>query len=61
MLKLEYVIQKRIISFDANFVNVFFELIVNYERVPKNFFLLKIDFLNFIFHFSTVWNKMIYI
>jgi hypothetical protein len=26
---------------------VFFELIVNYERVQKNFFLLKIDFLNF--------------
>jgi hypothetical protein len=34
--------------FDANFVNVFFELIVNYERVrKKNVFLLKIDFLNF--------------
>jgi hypothetical protein len=26
---------------------VFFELIVNYERVQKIFFLLKIDFLNF--------------
>jgi hypothetical protein len=48
-LQLEYVIQKRIISFDANFVNVFFELIVNYERVPKIFFFAQNRFFKFYF------------
>jgi hypothetical protein len=28
-------------------MNMFFELIVNYERARKTFFLLKINFFNF--------------
>jgi hypothetical protein len=43
LLKLEYVIQKLTIFFDANFINVFFELIVNYERV-QFFFCSKLIF-----------------
>jgi hypothetical protein len=30
-----------------NFINMFFELIVNYDRARKNIFLLKINFFNF--------------
>jgi hypothetical protein len=35
-------------TFDANFINMFFELIVNYERAREKIcFLVKINFFNF--------------
>jgi hypothetical protein len=39
---------------------VFFELIVNYERVQKNFFLLKIDFLNFMALYEVITENRLY-